>query len=72
MKTIFPDVITNLQEAIIPFGEAAAFISQSSDHQVVFMEFAKEVEMAEHSHEVQVGFVLKGRIVLTINGDSKV
>jgi quercetin dioxygenase-like cupin family protein len=33
------------------------------------MEFAKDVELPEHSHAAQVGFVIEGKIELTINGE---
>ena len=32
------------------------------------MEFAEDVDLAEHSHAAQAGFVLEGRIDLTIDG----
>ena len=35
---------------------------------VVFMEFAEDVELPEHAHADQVGFVLRGKIELTIDG----
>ena len=35
------------------------------------MQFEKDVDLPEHSHAAQVGFVLSGRIELTINGATR-
>jgi quercetin dioxygenase-like cupin family protein len=69
MSKIFPKPITSLPEAKIPIEGISAFLSQSETHQIVFMEFAKDVELQEHSHASQVGFVIEGKIELTINGE---
>ncbi len=68
MSEIFPDPIRNLQEADIPLDGIKAYLSQAENHQILFMEFSKEVEVAEHSHEAQWGVVLEGKIDLTIGG----
>ena len=68
MSTIFPKPITNLPEADIPIEGIRAYLSQSDTHQILFMEFSKDVELPEHSHADQVGIVLEGRIDLTIDG----
>lgn len=68
MSEIFPEPIRNLPQADIPLNGLRAYISQSKNHQVVFMEFAKDVEIPEHSHESQWGVVLEGKIDLTIDG----
>lgn len=65
--SIFPEPITNLPEANIPLGGLKAFLSQGSDHQIVFMEFEEDVILPEHSHESQFGIILEGKIDLTIN-----
>lgn len=70
-SNIFPEPILNLPEADIPIEGIKAFLSQSSDHQIIFMEFEKDAELPEHKHESQVGFVLAGKIDLTIGGESK-
>jgi len=69
MTKIFPKPIASLPEANIPIEGISAFLSQSETHQVIFMEFAKDVELPEHSHAAQVGFVIEGKIELTINGE---
>ncbi len=68
MATIFPKPITNLPEADIPIEGIRAYLSQSDTHQILFMEFSKDVELPQHSHADQVGIVLEGRIDLTIDG----
>ena len=71
MGNIFPEPIRNLPEADIPLEGLKAYISQSDNHQILFMKFDKEVEIQEHSHESQWGVVLEGRIDLTIEGTEK-
>lgn len=71
MSNIFPDPIINLPEADIPISGLKAYLSQGSDHQILFMKFGEDVEVSEHYHESQWGIVLEGRIELTINGIKK-
>jgi quercetin dioxygenase-like cupin family protein len=68
MSAIFPKPITELPEADIPLEGIKAYLSQSDTHQIIFMEFEKDVDLPEHSHAAQAGFVLEGRIDLTIDG----
>ena len=68
MSGVFPDPIKNLPEADIPLDGIKAYLSQSDTHQIIFMEFAKDVELPEHSHAAQIGIVLEGKIDLTIGG----
>jgi len=68
MKSIFPDPIINLPEADIPLKGVNAFLSQGSDHQIIFMSFSEDVDLPEHSHESQWGIVLEGKIDLIIDG----
>lgn len=67
----FPDPIRNLPHADIPLEGLKAYLSQSDNHQILFMEFAKNVEVPEHSHSGQIGFILEGRIDLIIDGVNK-
>lgn len=69
--TIFPKPIVELPEADIPIKGIAAYLSQGEGHQIIFMEFIEDVDLAEHSHEAQWGIVLEGRIDLIIDGDLK-
>lgn len=68
---IFPEAIINLPEADIPIKSCRAYLSQGENCQTLFMEFAEDAELPEHSHSAQWGIVLKGRITLTINGIEK-
>jgi mannose-6-phosphate isomerase-like protein (cupin superfamily) len=68
MSEIFPEPIRNLPEADIPLGGIKAYLSQSETHQIIFMEFERDVDLPEHSHAAQIGIVLEGKIDLTIDG----
>jgi len=68
MTEIFPEQITNLPQADIPFDGITAYLSQAQNHQILFWEFTEDVEIPEHSHEAQWGVVLEGRIDFTIDG----
>jgi quercetin dioxygenase-like cupin family protein len=72
MSKIFPQPIKDLPEANIPINGITAYLSQSETHQIIFMEFENDVDLPEHSHATQVGFVLEGSIELIINGEKKV
>ncbi|MBU1054732.1 MAG: cupin domain-containing protein [Proteobacteria bacterium] len=71
MKNIFPEPIRNLPEADIPIDGIKAYLSQASNHQLIFMQFEKDADLPEHSHAAQVGFVLSGKIELIIDGAKK-
>ena len=68
MVETFPDPIRRLPEADIPIDGVKAYLSQSDTHQIIFMEFDKDVNLPEHSHAAQIGIVLEGRIDLVIGG----
>ena len=68
MSEVFPEPIRNLPQADIPLSGIKAWLSQSENHQIVFMEFTEDVELPGHSHEAQWGVVLEGKIDLTIDG----
>jgi len=65
---LFPDPIFKLPEADIPLPGISAYLSQAADHQVIFMSFSQDIDLAEHAHAAQWGIVLEGRIDLTIGG----
>ena len=71
MKNIYSEFITNLPEADISFQGVKGWISQSTDHQVVFMEIEPIGEVAEHKHGEQWGLVIEGEMDLTIGGITK-
>jgi quercetin dioxygenase-like cupin family protein len=68
MMDIFPEPIRNLPLADIPLEGLKAYLSQADNHQILFMEYDRDVEVPEHSHAAQWGVVLAGRIDLTIDG----
>ena len=68
MENMFPDPIRNLPEANIPIDGIKAYLSQAADHQLIFMQFEKDADLPEHSHAAQVGFVLRGKIEIIIDG----
>ncbi|MBC8063001.1 MAG: cupin domain-containing protein [Clostridiaceae bacterium] len=70
MNEIFPDPILSLPKADIPIKGINAYLSQGSDHQIIFMKFDEDVELQEHCHELQWGIVLQGKIHLIIDGVS--
>jgi quercetin dioxygenase-like cupin family protein len=71
MESVFPEAIRKLPEAEIPLAGIRAYLSQGSDHQIVFMEFSEDVDLPEHAHAAQMGIVLEGRIDLTIAGEER-
>jgi quercetin dioxygenase-like cupin family protein len=71
MGLAFPEPIRQLPEADIPLEGVTAYLSHSAGHQILFMEFEKDVDLPEHAHAAQVGFVLEGRIDLVIGGERK-
>ncbi len=68
MTSIFPEPISHLPEADIPLKGVQAFMAQGDGHQILFMEFAEDVDLPEHSHESQWAVVLEGKIRLAIGG----
>lgn len=68
MSQLFPTFITGLPEADMPVNGVKAYLSQGEGHQIIFMEFSEDTLVPEHSHANQWGFVLEGRIELTIGG----
>ena len=68
MSKVFPEAIENLPLADIPIKGLTAFLSQGENHQIIFMEFEKDVDLQEHQHESQYGIVLEGKIDLVIDG----
>jgi quercetin dioxygenase-like cupin family protein len=67
----FPDFIKKLPEAIIDLKDCEAYLLQSKNQQVIFMQFNKDVELPEHSHESQWEIVLEGQAFVWILGEKK-
>lgn len=70
MSKAFPELITKLPQADIPFTGVKGWISQGANHQVVFMEIEPIGKVAEHSHGAQWGIVVDGEMKLTIGGQT--
>lgn len=70
-KELFPGPVASLPEADIPLKGVKAHLSQADRHQIIFMAFENDVELPEHSHAAQVGFVLEGKIELVLDGERK-
>jgi len=64
-------LIKSLPTANIPFEGVRGWISQSDDHQIVFMELEAIGKVAEHKHGAQWGMVVEGEMDLTIGGETK-
>jgi quercetin dioxygenase-like cupin family protein len=68
MVSIFSGPIPDLEKADLPFEGATAYLSQSDNHQILFMEFDRDIDLPEHFHESQWAVVLEGKIELVIDG----
>ncbi|UCD13034.1 MAG: cupin domain-containing protein [Thermoplasmatales archaeon] len=68
MSSIFPKPITSLPEVGIPLEGVKGYLSQGENNQVIFMEFEKDVELPEHSHESQWEVVVEGKVDLVVEG----
>ena len=62
MVSNFPKPILELPEANIPVKGAKGYLSQGEREQVIFMEFEKDVEIPEHSHDSQWEIVVAGKV----------
>ncbi len=69
MADLFPEPIRKLPQADVPLKGLTAYLSQSNSHQILFMQFSDDVDLPEHAHAAQVGFVLEGRIDLVVGGE---
>lgn len=71
MSSSFPEPILFLPEADIPIKGVKGYLSQGENNQIIFMEFSKDVDIPEHSHESQWEIVVKGKVDLDIDGVKK-
>ena len=70
MTQSFPDPIKKLPQVDIDLPGVCAHLLQGENHQVIFMEFQKKVELPTHHHESQWEIVLNGHVDLKIHGKS--
>lgn len=68
MPGLFPEPVTKLPKLSIPHSGVNAYLSQGGNHQIVFMEYDRDVILPEHAHEAQWGVVLEGNIEYTVGG----
>ncbi len=71
MIPFYPEIITGLPEADIPFNGVRGWLSQGKVHQIVFFEIEPTGEVAAHKHGAQWGVVFDGEMELTIGGDTR-
>lgn len=71
-KTFFPGIITKHNRADIPVDGVESYLIQAGQQQFIFMEFDRNVEVPEHTHNAQWGVVLEGEMELTIAGKSRI
>ena len=65
----YPNVITNLPEADIPFKGIKAWTLQGETHQLIFYQMEANARIPEHSHEYgEWAMVIEGEIELTVEG----
>lgn len=64
----FPPPIGKLPLADIKLPGCRASLLQGEEQQLLFMSFAEDTRLPEHSHEAQWGIVLAGTISLTVDG----
>lgn len=62
MSSIFPEPILDLPEAEISLEGVKAHLFQGENNQIIFMEFEKDVEIPEHSHDSQWEIVIAGKV----------
>ena len=67
----YPDIITQLPEADIPFDGIRGWLSQGKDHQIVFFDIEPIGKVTEHKHGPQWGIVIEGEMDITIGGITK-
>ncbi len=67
----FPDFLRRLPEADLPYHGLRGWLLQGGESQLLFMESAIEVFVPEHSHGDQWGFVIDGKMDLTIGAKTE-
>jgi quercetin dioxygenase-like cupin family protein len=68
MSRVFPEPIKKLPEADLPIDGVRGYLSQSENHQIVFVEFEEDIDFPEHSHDTQWEIVLEGEAEVSIDG----
>jgi quercetin dioxygenase-like cupin family protein len=68
---VYPEWVNKLPQVNTPFPGAFGRLISSPHGQVVLWEFAEGATVRPHRHGPQMGFVLSGRTVMTIEGKTK-
>jgi mannose-6-phosphate isomerase-like protein (cupin superfamily) len=64
------EVIAGLPELDIPFPGYAAWALDPGKHQMTFVKVeGSDGDVPEHAHGLQIGFLLAGEAVLTVEGE---
>jgi hypothetical protein len=53
VKELFPELIQDLPMVELGLPGAAAWLSQSDGHQILFMRFTQEAVIPQHAHAAQ-------------------
>lgn len=69
--TVYPDWVRQLPAVKTPFSGAVGWLMSSPVGQVVFWEFPNGAEVPPHRHGPQMGVVLAGRTVMTVEGKTQ-
>ena len=67
----WPELITNLPEADIPFDGVRGWLLQGPNHQQIFFDIQPIGEVPPHSHGAQWGIMVDGEMKLTIGGETR-
>ncbi|WP_431926348.1 hypothetical protein [Nonomuraea jabiensis] len=68
---MYPEWVKKLPQINTPFDGAVGWLMSSPHGQVVFWEFPNGAEVQPHRHGPQLGFVLGGRTLMTIEGETR-
>ncbi len=71
MHPFYPQLISNLPEADIPFEGVRGWLSQAESHQIVFFEIEAIGGVVEHKHGAQWGVVFEGEMELRIGEETR-
>lgn len=68
---MYPDWVRKLPRVNTSFEGAVGWLMSSPHGQVVLWEFPEGAEVQSHRHGPQLGFVLGGRTVMTIEAETR-
>jgi len=71
MAPEFPAFVKSLPEAVLSVDGLRGWLLQSKSGELLFIEAQKDVDMPLHAHCDQWGFVVDGKVDLTIGDDTR-